>query len=221
MNRALQKQETNMAGRRNGDNNSNAWEPRVAKLETSMEMLTNNVNTLTNTVREQGTDIEKQLRELAISVNAAAGPKKTDWGLLIGAVGLALAIGAAVFAPLNMRISDNQKNVEAAAINIKNHEVLSSHPVSDTRLNHIESAIKENQKLTGDAILALDIKLQAENKVAQDAIKETAAQLQREFLTSQVGMDKRVTAIEDWTTARQRDEFNELRDRRITAEKRP
>jgi hypothetical protein len=201
VNKALQKQEANMAGRRNGD--SNAWEPRVAKLETSMEMLTNNVNTLTNTVREQGTDIEKQLRELAISVNAAAGPKKTDWGLMLGAVGLALAIGAAVFAPLNLRISDNQKNVESAAINIKNHEILSSHPVSDTRLNYIESSIKEKQRLTDIAIDALNTKLQTEWTTSSGAIKE------------------RITILENWTTARQRDEFNELRDRRMTAEKRP
>jgi len=219
---------------------NSGWEPRVAKLETSMEMLTNNVNTLTNNVRDQGVDIEKQLRELTASINLVASPKQTNWSTIIAAIALILALGAAVFAPLNMRINENKISIEKLSGFHFDHEKLPLHPVGETKIAGLEGSIADKHHLFEQSIGELNDKLQEEFKLTTDATKEQIEQLdvrlQREFMLSMANTEKQVEAarldikegnslalnriesLEQWVNNRTQDEFKELQSRRMGVE---
>jgi hypothetical protein len=102
-----------MTSNNNNDRGGEAHlEPRVAKLETGLEMLTRDVASLAQIVRDQGNNIERQIRDLAIGVTQAAAPKKTDWQTLIASAMLIMALGSAVFWPLNQTAENNKNEIE-------------------------------------------------------------------------------------------------------------
>ena len=104
-------------------------EPRVAKLEVGLDRLTEDVRSLASIVRDQGTNIEKQLNQLTISVTQAAGPRKTDWSTIIAGIALILAIGSAVFWPLNQTYQDNKQNLQTLEAKFDRHQELQIHSV--------------------------------------------------------------------------------------------
>lgn len=83
-------------------------EPRVAKLEVGMERLTDDVRNLAVVVREQGSQMEGEIQKLVVAVTQASGPRKTDWSTIFAGIMLVLAIGSAVFWPLNQQVTDNK-----------------------------------------------------------------------------------------------------------------
>lgn len=119
-------------------------EPRVAKLEEGLGRLTEDVRSLASIVRDQGSTVEKQLSELTIAVTQAAGPKKTDWGTLISAVLLVMAIGSAVFWPLNQTVEENKTAIETLDKSFQTHGQLTLHPVGQALLQRLELQLKDH-----------------------------------------------------------------------------
>ena len=118
-------------------------EPRVAKLETGLEILTRDVTSLANVVREQSRNIESEIQKLAVAVTQAAAPKKTEWHTLIALAALILAIGSAVFIPLNQKIQSNKDDVISLTAVYRQHEMLSGHPVEMNEIKHIEERLNK------------------------------------------------------------------------------
>src|SRR5271169_4899830 len=83
-------------------------EPRVARLETTMEALSRNVDNLTDNVNQLTKIIDDKFSTLQVGLANANAPKKTDWSLFISIGFFILALGAAVFWPLNKTSQDNK-----------------------------------------------------------------------------------------------------------------
>ena len=119
----------------------NNLEPRVARVETGLEMLTRDVASLVQVVREQGSGIENQIRELAIGVTQAAAPRRTYWQTLIAMVMLIMAIGSAVFWPLNQTANENRLSLQRMEQNFSAHVQLQLHPVGQALLGRLEDQL--------------------------------------------------------------------------------
>lgn len=119
-----------------------ALEPRVAKLEVGLDRLTEDVRDLAGVVRTQGAQVEQEIQKLVVAVTQAAGPKKTDWGVLIAAGGLVLAIGGAAFWPLNQQVQDNKAQIAAYHQSMVEHQKMDNHPVGAALVQRLEEQIK-------------------------------------------------------------------------------
>lgn len=124
------------------DTKTQHLEPRVAKLEGQLDRLTDDVRSLASIVREQGTTVEKQLSELTVAVTQAAGPRKTDWSVIISAVLLVMAIGSAAFWPLNQISQENKVAIEELNKSFQNHEKINIHPVGSVILQRLENKLE-------------------------------------------------------------------------------
>jgi hypothetical protein len=122
-------------------------EPRVAKLEVGLERLTEDVRSLASVVRDQGATVEKQLSELTVAVTQAAGPRKTDWSVIISAVLLIMAIGSAAFWPLNQTVQENKVAIETLNQSFQNHGQLMLHPVGQALVQRLELQLKDHVDL--------------------------------------------------------------------------
>lgn len=125
-------------------------ETAVAKHESDIAALTRDVGSLSHAVRDlssvvrsQGERTESQIQQLMVAVTSASGPRKTDWHLVLGSVGLILAIGAAVFSPLQWQLSDNKARIETIDRTIREHQQLQLHPVGLQRIDSLEKAFSE------------------------------------------------------------------------------
>lgn len=116
-------------------------EPRVAKLEGQLDRLTEDVRSLASIVRDQGSNVEKQLSELTVAVTQAAGPRKTDWSTIIAAVMLVMAIGSAAFWPMHQTSMENKESVEHIRQEIDDHRQLQLHPVGAAIVQRLESQL--------------------------------------------------------------------------------
>ena len=114
-------------------------EPRVVKLETGLEILTRDVSNLAQVVREQSRNIEHEIQKLAIGVTQAAAPRTTDWRTIISALFLVMAIGSAVFWPLNQTVTGVKQESQSVAAEFRQHEQLQLHPVGASIVNRLES----------------------------------------------------------------------------------
>lgn len=125
-------------------------EPRVAKLEVGLDRLTEDVRSLAGIVRDQGSNIEKQLQGLTVAVTQAQAPRKTDWSVIIAAVGLVMAIGAAVMIPINQTAQDNKVQIQQYHTSMVEHMKLDMHPVGLALVQRLEEQLKihteQNQK---------------------------------------------------------------------------
>ena len=130
---------------------SHSLEPRVARLETGLDILTRDVTNLAGIVREQGSNIEHEIQKLAVGVTQAAAPRKTDWQTILSGLMLIMAIGSAVFWPLNQTAQNNKTDIESVAADFKEHQKLNLHPVGSALLSRLEgqliSHIKDDEKV--------------------------------------------------------------------------
>ena len=199
------------------NNSDTHLEPRVAKLETGLEILTRDVSSLAQITREQGTSIERQIRELAIGISQAAAPKKTDWGTLIAAIMLIMAIGSAVFWPLNQTSQNAKTAVEALASEYHNHTTLELHPVGKALLNRLEDQMKLHYDYDAKEFLALDAKLQKEFGLVTDTLRQKQIEIEKELAMVNDKMCQRVTAIETRMKFQDESDLRELREWRNKA----
>ena len=168
------------------NNNNNTYEghlePRVAKLETGLELLTENVNTLQQVVREQGASIERQIHDLTVAVTQASGPKKTDWSVIISALLLVMAVGSAIFWPLNQTTTNNKHDIQGIVEKFDVHQKLSLHPVGMALVERIEEQLqthiidnnndmKQHQDYDSKQFDLLDKKLQTEYSLINSKIE--------------------------------------------------
>lgn len=148
-------------------------EPRVTRVEANLESLSRDVINLTSIIREQGKNLENQLNQLSIEVTKAAGPRRTDWNLIISFAFLVLALGSAVFLPLNNASQLNKEEIIATQKAFTEHQQLQLHPVGmallqrteeQVQLNKIyfDNAIKTHQEFDNRQFDSLDKKLQTE-----------------------------------------------------------
>lgn len=193
-------------------------ESRVARTEANVESIAKTVDALTRDVRalsasiqDHSEQVERQIKELLVSVTTAAGPRKTDWHLVLGGVGLVLAIGAAVFSPLMLRIADARAMAEVLTQKIDAHANLASHPVGIARLDALEKILTERGVTNTAAIDRLDAKLQKEFELSGLATKEMIAALKNNFEDVQrngSGVTReRLAIIEQQLKAMERERF--------------
>lgn len=131
------------------DNKTNATaylEPRVAKLETGLEMLTRDVASLAQIVRDQGSGIEEQIKQLAVGVTQAAAPRRTDWQTMIAGIMLIMAIGTAVVVPLNQTAQENKAAIATMEQKFDTHSQLQLHPVGQALLARLEGQLSDHIK---------------------------------------------------------------------------
>ena len=126
------------------------WEPKVAKLEATIEAVTRDIASLTSavsglgqTVRDLAENTAKHFESLLVSVTAATGPRRTDWQVVIAAGVLVLALSAAVIAPLSQRLNEIQLGHEMLEARFYGHERLPLHPVGATRVDLLDRLINE------------------------------------------------------------------------------
>lgn len=141
------------------DSNNRQLEPRVAKLEVGLDRLTEDVRSLAGIVRDQGANVEKQLQSLTIAVTEAQAPRKTDWSVIISAVLLMMAIGSAVFWPLNQTSQLNKESIDKLEVKFEQHEQLQGHPVGialiqqlDTRVTNLELQNRSDNERAKDEL---------------------------------------------------------------------
>ena len=120
-------------------------EPRVAKLEAGLDILTKNVNDLTVAVRDVSTNLETKIEKLTVAVTEAAAPKKTDWSMIISACLLMMAIGSAVFWPLNQTSQNTKTDLQALELKFEEHQKLTLHPVGAAKIDNLEKDVAANK----------------------------------------------------------------------------
>lgn len=145
-------------------------EPRVAKLEGTMDAIATNLRDLTGLVREQG----QQMQALVVAVTTATGPHKTDYGVAISAVFLVITIGSLVLYPMG-------KELNVAVADLREHQRLTLHPVGESRINALEVLLKDGRDRNSDSIRELDAKLQKETQLTDSNIRERVAELQKQL----------------------------------------
>ena len=222
-----------MKTRSMNNNDSQAHlEPRVARLETGLETLTRNVNDLTIAMRDNNTEVGRKLDALSVSVTTASGPRRTDWSVIIGALGLIMVIGAAVFVPLNNMANDNKIAIQKSIDVMTDHTKLTLHPVGAALVQRSEEqiiahallnekAMKEHVERDTQEFNALDKKLQLEyslvNAKLESQLLALDVRLQKEFGLMQTRNDARLSKLETVDLAQQDLDQQELRQWRSKA----
>jgi hypothetical protein len=86
--------------------------------------------------------MEQEVQKLVVAVTQAAGPRKTDWSTIIAALMLVMAIGSAVFWPLNQTSRDSKLVIENLERKFDNHTQLQLHPVGMALVSRIEEQLQ-------------------------------------------------------------------------------
>lgn len=123
------------------DNTEQHLEPRVARLETGLETLTRNVSEMAVSMRENSTATNNKIDTLVVAVTQAQAPRRTDWGVIISAIGLILALGAAVLIPLNQTANENKEDIGKAFAVVTDHMKLDMHPVGQALVHRLEEQV--------------------------------------------------------------------------------
>lgn len=158
-----------------------SFEPRLARVEAILESVTTDISALTSAVRTQGENASAQLTQLQVAVTQAAGPRKTEWSTVVAAVALILAIGAAAFAPVVLRVDELARALASLSNDHKEHTAQPMHAVGAARVDWLERDTARMTQINRDALLALDEKLKAETRLAAASIAEKTAALRAEF----------------------------------------
>lgn len=160
---------------------STPLEPRVAKLEVGLDRLTNDVQSLAVIVREQGRQTEGEIQKLVVAVTQASGPRKTDWSVIISAVLLVMAIGSAVFWPLNQTSQENKSEVAKLQQYFDDHSKLELHPVGSMLVKRIESQMDDHVKQNERIIDTLNKKIETDFDVVAKNQKDNTTLLNSQF----------------------------------------
>ena len=196
-------------------------EPRVAKLETGLDILTQNVQNLTTAVRENSIAMEDKLERITIAVTQAQAPKKTDWSIIISGILLIMAIGSAVFWPLNQTSQNNKADIQSLTLKFEDHQKLNLHPVGAAIIDRIEKKLEDHITLNQRDMDMLDAKLQKEYLLVTADIKNKVDILDQKY-------DKEIQTLGDRVITRlnaqdqrefdkDRAELDELRQWRLKA----
>jgi len=174
-------------------------EPRVAKLEVGLDRLTDDVRDLANVVRAQGSQMEGEIQKLVVAVTQAAGPRKTDWSVIISALLLVMAVGSAVFWPLNQTSENNNTDIKTMSEKFDDHQKLTLHPVGSALIQRLEDRLQTHIADNVIDIEKLDKKLQAEYMLINSKLEiqlhalDNKVQIEMRLLTAAI--DARVEVL--------------------------
>lgn len=200
-------------------------EPRVAKLETGLDILTQNVQNLTTAVRENSIAMEDKLERITIAVTQAQAPRKTDWSIVISGMLLVMAIGSAVFWPLNQTSQNNKFDVQLLESKFEDHQKLTMHPVGAAKVETLEKSLDSTKEELISRDSALDEKIQRETvlslQTADTKINDLDIRIQREFNLKNEALDNRLKRMETYMEHQDQADFQELRNWRLKAMKGP
>jgi len=178
-------------------------EPRVAKLEAGLEILTKSVSDLTGTIRDNNSSMEEKIERITVAVTQAQAPRRTDWSVIISAVLLVMAIGSAVFWPLNQTSQDNKVTVSELSKDYSTHVNLDSHSVSAVLLNRLEENF---QVLSKDTEERMKLHVDYENRMFTELDKK----LQQEYTLITKTTDAQMKNIEDTHTRERKEVFDRI-----------
>ena len=200
-------------------------EPRVAKLETGLDILTQNVQNLTSAVRENSIAMEDKLERITIAVTQAQAPRKTDWSIVISGMLLIMAIGSAVFWPLNQTSQNNKDDLLRLEQKFEQHQTLTMHPVGAAKVETLEKSLEATKEELISRDSALDAKIQRETvlslQTADTKINDLDIRIQREFNLKNEALDTRLKRMESYMEHQDQSDFQELRNWRLKAMKGP
>lgn len=200
-------------------------EPRVAKLETGLDILTQNVQNLTTAVRENSIAMEDKLERITIAVTQAQAPKKTDWSIVISGVLLIMAIGSAVFWPLNQTSQNNKDDLLRLEQKFDQHQSLTMHPVGEAKVETVENTLESIKTEIVSRDSALDSKIQKEIvlslQTTDTKINGLDIRIQREFNLKNEALDTRLKRMESYMEHQDQADFQELRNWRLKAMRGP
>ena len=196
-------------------------EPRVAKLEAGLDILTKNVNDLTVAVRDVSTNLETKIEKLTVAVTEAAAPKKTDRSMIISACLLMMAIGSAVFWPLNQTSQNTKTDLQALELKFEEHQKLTLHPVGAAKIDNLEKDVAANKLEAITRNSALDIKIQRETQLMTDLVvsrlMDLDTRLQKELTLRGDLVDQRLIRLEQYKVDMLKMDQDELRNWRLKA----
>ena len=194
-------------------------EPRVAALESGLDHLAADVKDLATVVRAQGQNVEHEMQKLVIAVTQAQAPKKTDWSLFISIGFFILALGSAVFWPLNKTGQDNVMTIQRLEQKLDAHMQLPLHPVGQARVDSIEKLMNEREVNYQTQHRLLDEKIQRETALllanTDTKVSDLDFRIQKEFNALNMAMDLRVGHIEQYVIHENFSSLDELRRWRL------
>ena len=156
-------------------------EPRVARLETGLETLTRNVSEMAVSIRENANATNQKIDGLIVAVTNAQAPRKTDWSLFLSIGFFILALGSAVFWPLNKTAQDNKDAIGAVQQKFESHLTLPAHPLAQAKIDALTKEVEVNRAEMAKRDEQLDTKIQRETQLMTDLL---SARLE--------GLDKRL-----------------------------
>ena len=163
------------------DQNDRHLEPRVARLETGLEVLTRNVSEMVVSIRENANTTNQKIDSLVVAVTTAQAPKKTDWSLFISIGFFILALGSAVFWPLNKGVQDNKDSIVRNHESMVEHQKLDMHPVGMAK---VEALMKDLDMTRGELVKRdadLDMKIQKETQLMTSLLSANIEALDKRF----------------------------------------
>ena len=117
---------------------------RIVRLETGQEALMHSVTSLSNLVGRSFQETQVSIKELGDKIGSHG---KMNYPSVFAGVALFMAAIAAIFAPLNQRVSENEQNIKMFGADLKTHEALASHPVTAAIFEEREKAQKRENEL--------------------------------------------------------------------------
>jgi hypothetical protein len=197
------------------DRESEYLEPRVAKLETGLDRLAEDVKDLAGIVRAQGSAVESEIQKLVVAVTQAQAPRRTDWGTIISALFLVMAIGSAVFWPLNQTVQDSKVEIQEMHQEFVNHQGLQMHPVGLAKVNYMEDKFVEVARNNRESIESLDKKLQRETELLvseiRTQIQNTSTKYDKEIQNLGDRLIGRLNAYDAYIMSENQQDLAELR----------
>jgi hypothetical protein len=88
--------------------------------------------------------MEQEIHKLVVAVTQASGPRKIDWSTIIAGVMLIMAIGSAVFWPLNQTSLDSKMAIQQLSQELNEHTNLQLHPVGNALVNRLEFQLQDH-----------------------------------------------------------------------------
>ena len=177
--------------------------PRVAKLESAVEMIGRELSDFIKVSRDNQSDTNRQIAALATATERAGAPRATNWQTLFAGLAFVISIGAGIWLVLQERIDRNREDTLAVErrdrvsyddqreqINklhnsLVDHEKQIAHPVGLAEIINLKKNVDALNLLVKDESARLDSKLQREFSLVNDSVKITTADLdtriQREF----------------------------------------
>lgn len=197
-------------------------EPRVAKLEAGLEILTKSVSELTMAVRDNNSSMEEKIERITVAVTQAQAPKKPDYSLFVSIAFLILALGSAVFWPLNKTGQDNKDELHTVVQKFEAHQQLNLHPVGSALLQRVEEQLqlhnqanetmmKSHIEYDNRQFTELDKKLQQEYSLMDRTTEVRMAGLETKMTQFNDKIYGRVLVLEQQLREKDAKDLDELR----------